>query len=711
MKTIYCNGNEISKDRKKVFQWYLKSAEGGNGNGQFIIGYSYVNGIGTTKGEKKTFQWYLKSAEGGNSKGQLNLGYCYVNEIGTTKVRIMDEIDLVHEIFNVGDLNQWENNKNLSDLKGQFITKFDYCIFKNITRIANGGFATVYRANSTILGKRVVLKSFHDNGEFYEKFVRELTNIIAVNKYDNIINFYEISIDPSTEKYYLVLQYAKGGDLRSYLRNNFTSLDWKTKIDMAKDLARGLQFIHQANIVHRDLNSKNILVHEGRLLISDFVLSKSLDSDSNSFVGGMFAYTDPEYFKDGRYKRNKSSDIYSLGVLFWEISSGRPPFDYMHNLNIFHTIKSGGREILIQGTPLDYFKIYSCAWDQNPTQRPTIEDICNSLENIDISLENIYNSPEFETNFVSFNSTNSGIIAIEYHGEASTFHNFNNNEWFDDIIIKNNEIIKYDYEVFRSLKYIGKGGFGSVHSATLIDEKMTKTKVALKSIVVRVHDIKLFVNELRQHLKVCSHENIIGFYGVSQKGLNSNEYILVLEYANGGTLRSYLESNFKNLKWSDKLNLAQQIAKAIKHLHSHDVIHRDLHSNNILIHNNIIKISDFGLAISDPSSTLLKLAGSITYSDPMLLINGDKFNRTKASDIYSFGILLWEISSGEIPYKKYRGPSKILHIIKGNRETPVIGSPQDYINIYQDCWKQDQIVIQTLIKLCKILNMSIDIFD
>ena len=58
--------------------------------------------------------------------------------------------------------------------------------------------------------------------------------------------------------------------------------------------------------------------------------------------------------------------------------------------------------------------------------------------------------------------------------------------------------------------------------------------------------------------------------------LNSNEYILVLEYANGGTLRSYLESNFKNLEWSDKLNLAQQIAKAIKHLHSDDILHRDL---------------------------------------------------------------------------------------------------------------------------------------
>ncbi|RHZ60949.1 hypothetical protein Glove_350g133 [Diversispora epigaea] len=226
---------------------------------------------------------------------------------------------------------------------------------------------------------------------------------------------------------------------------------------------------------------------------------------------------------------------------------------------------------------------------------------------------------------------------------------------------------------------------------------MTKMKVALKSIVVdSTKLLKLFVNEFLQHLKVNSHENIIGFYGISQKDLNSNEYILALEYANGGTLRSYLESNFKNLKWIDKLNIAQQIAKAIKHFHSHDILHRDL-------------ISDFGLAklISDPSITLLELAGSIAYSDPMLLIEGDKFKRTKASDIYSFGILLWEISSGEKPYKQHTEWSKMNHIINGNRETPVIGTPRDYINIYQECWKQEPIQCPSIDKVMQVLERLI----
>ncbi|CAG8655279.1 2131_t:CDS:2, partial [Diversispora eburnea] len=113
--------------------------------------------------------------------------------------------------------------------------------------------------------------------------------------------------------YYLVLQYAERGDLRTYLQNNFKSIDWKTKINMAKDITRGLRCIHKENKVHKDLNSKNILVHEGRLLITDLGLSRSSDSNSNSKSagGGMVAYTDPEYLRNQlKNKRNKASDVY-----------------------------------------------------------------------------------------------------------------------------------------------------------------------------------------------------------------------------------------------------------------------------------------------------------------------------------------------------------------------------------------------------------------
>ncbi|RHZ82455.1 hypothetical protein Glove_109g155 [Diversispora epigaea] len=103
----------------------------------------------------------------------------------------------------------------------------------------------------------------------------------------------------------------------------------------------------------------------------------------------MFAYSDPEYLRNPvKYKRSKASDIYSLGILFWELSNGRPPFNNKQSLEILEIVKSGKREAPINGTPEDYIKIYSNAWKDDPKQRPIIENIYDSLKNI--QFENIY---------------------------------------------------------------------------------------------------------------------------------------------------------------------------------------------------------------------------------------------------------------------------------------------------------------------------------
>ncbi|RHZ83512.1 hypothetical protein Glove_91g34 [Diversispora epigaea] len=655
----------------------------------------------------------------------------------------------------------FSNNEDLARIdKDRNIQKHVYNKFEDIAPIASGAFGTVNRAYSKDLKKHVALKCLHNtnSNNFYKIFMNELQNYNAVNHHENIINFYGVSIDYSTEKCYLVLQYAKDDNLRTYLRNNFKNLDWETKIKMAQDITNGLYYMHEKNIVHRDLHSKNVLVHEEKLLITDLGLSQTLESNSNSMAGGMYAYSDPQYLRNHiMYKRSKASDIYSLGVLFWELSSGIPPFDNLLSLDILEMVKSGLREAPINGTPEDYIKIYSNAWKDNPKQRPTIEDIRGSLENI--QLENIYNNSNennennennhyiqievyannqlnkfkpmksydrdsmsmmsIESNNqislgTSISLSNLGIAVLGNLGESSTLSlNSSDQEYL------NNELKKYGYNVFENLKEIGE----SVYNATLMNGEQ---KVTLKSIVV--NSMELFVNELKKHLNVKSHENIIKFYGISQKDLNSRNYILVLECSNGETLRNYLKSDFKNLKWSDKLKLAQQIAKAIEHFHSSDIIHGDMNSENILIHNDTIKISNFGISklVIEPSIDLLNSLGLIEYSDPMLLEAKGKFSRTKASDIYSVGILLWEISSGKIPYDSFESISQnekntkeikeitdnakeakdeskakeaknkikakeldlISYIIKGIREDPIEGTPQDYIKIYQDCWNQ-----------------------
>jgi len=172
-----------------------------------------------------------------------------------------------------------------------------------------------------------------------------------------------------------------------------------------------------------------------------------------------------------------------------------------------------------------------------------------------------------------------------------------------------------------------------------------------------------------------------------------DEYLLVTEYAEGGTLRNYLKENFPSLNWEDKFRLALQLSSAVEHLHERVIIHKDLRSNNIFIRQNSIKLADFGLnkRIKDTSQTSLDSFDVIPYVDPKGFdivdsSEGERINNyelNEKSDVYSVGVLLWELSSGKKPFvdKEYN-LSLATEIKQGLREKIVEGTCQGYSDLY-----------------------------
>jgi serine/threonine protein kinase len=167
-------------------------------------------------------------------------------------------------------------------------------------------------------------------------------------------------------------------------------------------------------------------------MIADLGLSKQLNADitSSSTVYGMPAYVDPQCYKNDNYIRDKKSDIYSLGVLLWEITSGCPPFSNspVHTLNI--KIANGLRELPINDTPLSYVNLYKKCWDDNPDKRPTVDEVFNTLERISLQDKPTTNE---ENNYNIIKDLNKLIL-----NSSSSYSSNNQDDSLSQLIVSTN---------------------------------------------------------------------------------------------------------------------------------------------------------------------------------------------------------------------------------------------------------------------------------
>ncbi|XP_059658557.1 serine/threonine-protein kinase STY13-like [Cornus florida] len=275
--------------------------------------------------------------------------------------------------------------------------------------------------------------------------------------------------------------------------------------------------------------------------------------------------------------------------------------------------------------------------------------------------------------------------------------------------------------VIKSL--IGRGSFGSVHRG-IYDGNDVAVKMLdwgkdgqATNITLR----KAFTQEVSIWNKL-DHPNIIKLIGAA-KGMSgqnirtdddkifvaSNVCIIVVEYIVGGTLKSYLFKNrTRKLPFKRVIQLATDIARGLSYLHSHQIVHRDVKTQNILLDEGLkAKISDFGVSRVEAANPneMTGLTGTLGYMAPEVL-DGSPYNRK--SDVYSYGICLWEIYCCAKPYSDFSFSEQTSAIVYESMRPKIPKCcPSSLVKVMKRCWNSDPEKRPEMEELVSILE-SID---
>ena len=202
--------------------------------------------------------------------------------------------------------------------------------YRIVDKIGVGGMADVYLGEDTLLGRQVAIKVLHANfandDEFVTRFKREAQAAGKLN-HPNIVNMYDVGFDQ--DLHYIIMEYVNGETLKEYItRHGRLSIDEAVKFTIA--IAEGLEHAHTMGIVHCDIKPHNVIITQtGRVKVTDFGIARAMNATNtvmytNSILGSAH-YLSPEQASGKPVDGN--TDIYSLGVVLYEMLTGRVPFE------------------------------------------------------------------------------------------------------------------------------------------------------------------------------------------------------------------------------------------------------------------------------------------------------------------------------------------------------------------------------------------------
>ncbi|KAK8837376.1 hypothetical protein M9Y10_036809 [Tritrichomonas musculus] len=657
--------------------------------------------------DKEKYHNYIKFIEDSLTSKESNSEELFkMKDYSFLKVRINKEKQRKNFSLNIGSINLDNFEKKI--------------------KIGSGSFGNVYKVLAKETGMTDAAKvSKYDINECDEttivNFEREIQIISKLN-FPSILKF--VGYSPINFKNQLkpvvITELISNGTLGSIIELERMSCANKSWDDTKKliniyGIAAGMNYLHQLKIVHRDLKPDNILMDEFLFpKIADFGLSKHITSSNdenysffNSGLKGTYAYCAPEILKDNNY--TFAGDVYAFGIIVYEIMTSEVVYKGLNQYQLFKLVIERYRPEFRYPIADCYQELIEKCWNEDYNSRPTFEEIVELLE----TDRNFITENVDEDEYLDYISYVKGSISANENKEVKC-------PQFNKVTIDTNQVQKEDQvqpqsqkesifnDFFLDLSKYERGKIISKSdNSKLYKVKDKSTKIVYQGEIsifkvdnVSKEEMAKFVEEVKV-ITQMDHPTFLKLIGYSPVDFKNNPNPTVIsELCLNNTLKDIFELERKNKKlrgWDDtrKLINLYGIASGMAYLHSHGILHRNLRLENIFLDDYLFpKIGNFGLLtrflnpemMSHQSMTGLKCTP--IYSSPEVL---QTKSYSKASDVYSFAFIVFQVVTGEIPFSNLSSSNQVFNevVLKGERPHIKEKVPMVYQELIKRCWSED----------------------
>jgi len=522
--------------------------------------------------------------------------------------------------------------------------------YEILARLGQGGMGTVYRVLDRELDRVVALKTIRPDLASNSAALRRLkqeTLLARQIAHRNVIRVFDLGV--ADDLRFITMEFVDGDDLRTLL-DRVRKFPSEEALDILVQICRGLHAAHTEDVVHRDLKPHNILVSGGnRVRIVDFGLARSFENTGITHTGtilGTPAYMSPEQAL-GQHG-DARSDFFSFGIIAFELLAGELPFPNQ-TLSEALISRTRGRARSIESInpelPAWLARIVMRCLERNPADRyQSAQDIAEDLVSRGVC-------PLPSAAFKAGVLPPGTLLGSRYRIEAEA----------------------------------GEGGMGKVYRATDLDLQRT---VALKVVRPDLASRPNTLDQLRNEIAIASqisHKNVLRIHDLGEAdGLR----FVSMAWAEGEDLDQLLK-RVGPLPEERIFELAVEICQGLEAAHEQGISHRDLKPSNILLTSGgHACIADFGLAQSarasaaaatvgstqvlPPASASVSATGTPRYMSPEQVDGAQIDHRT---DIYSLGLILYEMATGRIPFNDDSAFQTMTQRVTENPASPRLLNP------------------------------------